>query len=116
MQISSVCVFVYILFPFTTLGVFSKPIKNGVSRNFKACLKFKECFTEVSSMVFERVFQGYFEKVFMGVSRKNEGFFNGVLWGFQDYLKEVHREFLGSSKGVSTRKGQGSFKGVSRKF
>ena len=50
-----------------------------------------------------------------GDSNKIEGCFNGVLSGFQEYLKEVEWLFEGSLQGVSWMY-QGSFKGVLRKI
>ena len=50
-----------------------------------------------------------FQKSFEGVSRKIKGFFNGVLSGFQECLKEVEWMFEGYFQGVS-RMYQGSFK------
>ena len=58
-----------------------------------------------------------FQESFMGVSRKIEGCFNGVLSVFQGYLKEVQWVFEESFKGVSRWRGvsrdlQGNFTGI----
>ena len=57
---------------------------------------FQQCFKEVSSKGVPRKF--------LDASRKIEGWFNGVLSGFQECLEEVEWVF------------EESFQGVSRKF
>jgi len=52
-----------------------------------------------------------FQDSFKGVSMKIEGWFKGDFSGFQEYLKEVQRNFRKVSKVF-----QGSLKGVLRKF
>ena len=56
-----------------------------------------------------------FQESFKGVSRKNEGCFNGYSSGFQGCLKEVQWVFEESFKDGS-RMFKGGFKGVSKKI
>ena len=43
-----------------------------------------------------------FQGSFKGISRKIEGWIDGALSGFQEYLKEVEWVFEGSLQGVSS--------------
>ena len=99
----SVCSFVFPSVPFLFLLVSLKfllvlKIVNGVSRQFKECLKFNGSFKE-----FLRLFQGCFKEV----SRV----FQGILREISRVLKKVFGVFQLRLRGVSS-----SFKGVSRIF
>ena len=64
---------------------------NGVSRQFKGCLRFSGSFKDIS-----RKFQGCFKEV----SRVFEGSLKGVSRKFHECFKEVSRLFQGSFKSV----------------